>query len=998
MSYQVDILGKYEDAGQLVKGGRIDQHWNQEGIYVDKKYFTGSRFQKEAYWLYDTEKALEHFGLRSIEYGNWMSQQDRANFLYGSMLSLHHLAALFDVKDKEIGLGGKLSIALGARGKGFAAGHYEPNPYAVINITKTQGIGVLAHEYAHAVDNIVSYYTKTAQKYVSGGRTTRIGYNEYYVKKGNWFEQQFEEFFNTLYFQPDGERTDFCKSISLKDEYWKRRTEVFARTFEVYIKNRLSESDITNHFLVSGASGDAYPPLDLVDDVSRTIENIVHRAFKVMKNSHQLNGISIGVEGYKGFRTTIKQSARLEDTLTNMKRIAKRDVSQVTELAKMLQGDTVQQSTKNIWNYLRANTRYKLDTHGIEELRTPARSLVDGKKGLTDKNYGIDCDDYTILISALLLSMGIPHEYRITAYENKGQFQHIYPVAFDSTGREYVIDCVPEIPHFNYEAKPIIDLKTVSMELQELSGVPDTKSDLIEELNQPFSLSGFDDDDDDFLESTFLAGLGEVDSEDEADIVLSGAEDVEELIERGLLAEVNKGINSLLEEKNQRTTLSELVDVDAELDIFYDIMEAWSDPEERIEVLEEAIESGSSYTNFFKSILASLDSLEEQSSQLNGLEDEPIFLAKTSMGGYDLSDLLDDSIDRLGRRKKRKKGRLKNLFKKIGKGLKKAVKAVVKHNPATIAMRAASLLVLKTNLFKLGSRLIYGYLTEGQAKAQGLDLDEWRKLVEAKNKAERFYTKMGGKASKFKNAIIKGKAAKKTGVQIAGLGVATTATATAAASGFITFAKNLLSKINPKKLFAKIKDKVKGDNADSSNPEDFSDPEDFDTENNNVPTPTNENTSRTTQTDMNPENVPSVPVDGGFKEKIIAFYKTHKKKIVVVGIGGVVGIVAIVAWNKIKKKKKRSLAGVKAAKTRARNRRQSTKKSYTTRSRRATSKSLKGSTTIIRVPSKSVKKTRISKRSNSNRLKAMHAKAKQLQKKNPRTKYSTLLKKASKMI
>ncbi len=141
--------------------------------------------------------------------------------------------------------------------------------------------------------------------------------------------------------------------------------------------------------------------------------------------------------------------------------------------------------------------------------------------------------------------MGIPHEYRIVAYSAKGKFQHIYPVAFDSKGQLWVIDCVPEIPHFNYEKLPIADIKYVKMELQELSGVSEEETfdreeqaqDMMEELNEPFALSGVDDPEDELLEDMFLSGFQEVDDENEADVVLSGSE-VNQLVDRGLLAEV----------------------------------------------------------------------------------------------------------------------------------------------------------------------------------------------------------------------------------------------------------------------------------------------------------------------------------------------------------------------------------------------------------------------------------------------------------------------------
>ncbi len=996
--FEPESMGKIEDAGRIVDGGRIDAHWSGEDApRLFPKQFIGVNEVLNHAWLHDSNEGLKHFNLRSIEFGNWMNQEDRANFLYATMLSLHHLAKIFKIKDHQIGLDGKLSIALGARGKGGAAGHYEATPYSVINITKTQGIGVLAHEYAHAVDNVISFYTggKT-QKFVSGGRTTRKGFDESIAQSGNWFEQQFESFFNILYFDHRGAETKFNESISKKEEYWNRRNEVFARASEVWVKLKLNGLGIKNHFLVAGAGGPAYPDVPLLMKVGSLMNQLYKKAFEVFKNGG-LDGVDLPIIGYKGLRKTIKENADLDDTLENIKRIAIRDAYQVSELADELQGRSVRETAQNIWDYLREHTSYKLDANGLEELRTPSRSLVDGAKGLEDERFGIDCDDYTILVSALLINLKIPHEYRVAAYKTKGKFQHIYPVAFDEFGNEFIIDVVPEIPRFNYEAQPIIDLKIIKMDLHELSGIgqaemnpeAELKQDLMEELNQPFSLSGIDDEEDDILEAHFLSGLGEVDSEDEADIVLSGGE-AADLIERGILAEVNKAKVLLQKELQNPTVLSQTINVQEELEMMNDVMESWDDPNERMNVISDAIENSQGYQNFYKSIALSLDELDQAEDDLSGLDDEPIFLAKIDMSDSIMAEILDEEdLDGLGR--VRRRGRLKRVFKKVGTGLKKVVKGVVRYNPATIAMRNAILLALRLNTMKIAGRLIYGYLTPNQAQAQGLDMTEYRKLVNAKNQAEKFYTRIGGKADKFKNAIVKGRAAKKTGLRLSGdLGVAVTATTTAAASGFLAFAKRLLSKINPAKLFKNVKTAMQ--NKSSSN--------------------TSANVSLPTAFR---DDVPSLRAmeesqNQGFFQKVKTFFVKHKKKIIIVGVGGITALVILIAWKKISKKKKRSLAGIKAARTRARNRRKTAtpkrriaRKTTTRRSTRSTLKGRpkaigRGSTTIIRVPSKSIKKTRVSRRSNANRLRAMHDKAKQLQKKSPRAKYSTLLKKAAKMI
>lgn len=698
----------------------------------------------------------------------------------------------------------------------------------------------------------------------------------------------------------------------------------------------------------------------------------------------ELSGINVPAIGYMGFQKTLKLNADLNDTIQNAKRIAVRDAYQVRVLANELKDDSIKQTAENIWNYLRANTVYKLDQDGIEQLRTPARSLVDGKKGLVDVNFGIDCDDYTILVSALLINLGIKHEYRVAAYAQKGKFQHIYPVAYDESGNEIIIDLVPEIPHFNYEAKPIIDLKIIPMELHELSGVNDTelnieqeaKQDLVEALNEPFSLSGIEEEDDEILDAHFLSGLGEVDTEEQADLVLNGSE-VSDLLERGILAEINKAKAILTKELSEPTILSKTINVTQELEIINDVMNAWENDEEREEAIEDAIAESKGYKNFFKSVQVSLEELEAQG--LNGVDDEPIFLAKVNSEN-DLTDMLEDDeeVDGVGRRR-RSKGRFKRFFKKVGKGIKKGLKAVVRYNPATMAMRGATLLVLKMDMFKIASKLIYAYLTPQQAQARGMDMGEWRKLVNIKNKGLRFYTRLGGKSAKFKKAIIKGKAAKKTGLQLRGeVGVVVTAAAggtTAAASGFLSLMKRLFKSLNPTKLFRSIKS-------------------------NNTSKPVSPKVSLPTAFQSDTPSLRSMEQEEkkGFFQKVKTFFVTHKKKIIIVGVGGVVALVIVMVLSKVRKKKKRSLAGIKAARTRKRNARALPAKRKVVRRKRSTKPVGKGSTTIIRVPSKSVKRSRVSRRSNANRLRAMHSKAKQLQKKHPNTKYATLLRKASKLI
>lgn len=101
---------------------------------------------------------LKTFGFYGGEFGNWLSQDDRQATLNCGYDSFLDLAYCLGIEPKSISLGGKLSIAFGARGrggKGAASAHYEPL-YNVINLTKYKGAGCLAHEWGHALDYYLS--------------------------------------------------------------------------------------------------------------------------------------------------------------------------------------------------------------------------------------------------------------------------------------------------------------------------------------------------------------------------------------------------------------------------------------------------------------------------------------------------------------------------------------------------------------------------------------------------------------------------------------------------------------------------------------------------------------------------------------------------------------------------------------------------------------------------------------------------------------------------
>ena len=84
------------------------------------------------------------------------------------------LAQLLGISPKSISLAGNLGLTFGSRGSGKAAAHYEPGR-RIINLTKTQGLGSLAHEWWHGIDNYFAGFetTLTNMKSASASEYTR---------------------------------------------------------------------------------------------------------------------------------------------------------------------------------------------------------------------------------------------------------------------------------------------------------------------------------------------------------------------------------------------------------------------------------------------------------------------------------------------------------------------------------------------------------------------------------------------------------------------------------------------------------------------------------------------------------------------------------------------------------------------------------------------------------------------------------------------------------
>ena len=164
--------------------------------------------------------------------------------------------------------------------------------------------------------------------------------------------------------------------------------------------------------------------------------------------------------------------AKLHHTLNLVKRIVNDTLKDTQLIAKVLKRKDLYSTCEATWNFVYDHIQYAKDKAGVEQVRRPSRTWK-------DRESGVDCDCYTVFISSILTNLKIPHRLRITKYNGKSHFQHIYPIVPDKDGGYITIDCVTD--QFDFEVP--------------FSGVKDfdaSNKSYISEIKETNEISGVD--------------------------------------------------------------------------------------------------------------------------------------------------------------------------------------------------------------------------------------------------------------------------------------------------------------------------------------------------------------------------------------------------------------------------------------------------------------------------------------------------------------------------
>lgn len=239
----------YDTAKNTIPGGRINEYWNGQIKGSFNKYRQPHYPFKKNFDYLEQKDILRNFNLLGFEYGNWVTQEERYNFLICSHISLYDLSAILGFKN--IGFG-KVTIAFGARGHSGALAHFEPGTNA-INLTRMNGWQSLAHEYGHALDFYFGGYIEQNKNHYSLSQGASTAYHVPLTKyEKSSLRYKMNDLINTINsVEKNGKITysQSFKNITEAGDYWRRRAEIFARYFEKWIQYKLSKKGIRNYFL-----------------------------------------------------------------------------------------------------------------------------------------------------------------------------------------------------------------------------------------------------------------------------------------------------------------------------------------------------------------------------------------------------------------------------------------------------------------------------------------------------------------------------------------------------------------------------------------------------------------------------------------------------------------------------------------------------------------------------------------------------------------------------
>ncbi|HDL7460361.1 TPA: hypothetical protein PXN49_000919 [Yersinia enterocolitica] len=271
------------------------------------------------------EQFSDAFGFRGVQFGNYVEGARRQTELNDAYDSLVDMAELLNVPPKSLSLNGELGLAFGARGKGGAKAHYEPRQ-VVINLTKGNGAGSLAHEWFHALDNYFGTYDvhgeasgKHSSEFITDRKRPRYEFSS--GKKQEIIHPVRQEVHDAFKSAVDKvTHSGMMERAALLDSgrskaYWTTKLEMSARAFERYLLDKAESKGITNDYLVNLRKADEHAnPETYAYPTEAELNGGVRQAFDHLFQTIKTKPTAKGIAFYSRKSTDIDKGNVISDT------------------------------------------------------------------------------------------------------------------------------------------------------------------------------------------------------------------------------------------------------------------------------------------------------------------------------------------------------------------------------------------------------------------------------------------------------------------------------------------------------------------------------------------------------------------------------------------------------------------------------------------------------------------------------------------------------------
>ena len=208
----------------------------------------------------DFEHFLDNISkMRGFQWGNYVSDAEREHHLKHTAYAMKDLTEALGLPESMGSYNGRLGFAVGARGKGKALAHYEPE-LSTINLTRASGVGSLAHEWMHFLDHALygTIMDKPDNKEVLlspvlgvVNKSPQYAKNKDVIdsmsKVKEYLQDKVAKRMHTDYME---NRMPDNLSYSHFHSYWLSTHEMMARAFETYLQKKLHDKGRENTYLI----------------------------------------------------------------------------------------------------------------------------------------------------------------------------------------------------------------------------------------------------------------------------------------------------------------------------------------------------------------------------------------------------------------------------------------------------------------------------------------------------------------------------------------------------------------------------------------------------------------------------------------------------------------------------------------------------------------------------------------------------------------------------